>query len=121
MSENNLRLAQKLSELLAWERTKRRENILLGAWSFSFLAASALLPGRGLLPGWVSPFWFPLVSFLVFAPAGFLLRPWRETDSLRALCAIDRTLGLSERTLTAAEILKRSDHGAAEQIGRAHV
>ncbi len=115
MSEEALRLRNKFSELLAWERTRRREKILLAALAYSFLVSLSLLPLRGALAAWVDPFFFPPVLFFVFAAVQFFFRPWREVDSLRAVSLLDRTLGLEERALTAAEILKRDAPGAVER------
>lgn len=116
MSEEGLRLQKKFSELFAWERTRRREKILLAAASYALLASLSLLPVRGALAERLNPFYFPPVFFLVFAALQLFFRRWREIDSLRALSAVDRTLGLEERTITAAEILKENEPGAPERF-----
>jgi hypothetical protein len=115
MSDDALLLQRKFSELIRWERTKRRETVLLAAFCYALLVSLLLLPARGVLPAWFSPFYFPLVSFLLLAPACFWLRPWGEKDSLRALLVLDRALRLHERAITAAEILQRHDPSAVEQ------
>jgi hypothetical protein len=115
VSEEGSRLQKKFSELFAWERTRRREKILLAAASYALLVSLVLLPVRGALPAQVNPAYFPPVFFFVFAALQFFFRRWREIDSLRALSAVDRTLGLEERTITAAEILRQDAPGAPER------
>jgi hypothetical protein len=115
VTEETLPLRNKFSALLAWEKIKRRETILLAALAYAFLVSLALLPFRGALPSSLSPFYAPLVLFVVFAAAGFFRRPWRETDAARALAALDRELGLEERALTAADILMRDEADSAER------
>ena len=114
MSEEAAALSGKFSELISWERAKRRERILLAALAYAFIVALLVLPARGLAPAAVSPL-VPAVSFVLFAAAGFWLRPWREKDALGAVAALDRALGLRERALTAAEIVQRGDAGIAER------
>jgi hypothetical protein len=115
VSEEALRLQKKFSEMFAWERTRKREKTLLAAASYALLVSLLLLPVRGALAERLNPFYFPLVFFLVFAAVEFFFRRWREIDSLRALSAVDRTLGLEERTITAAEILEQDEPGAPER------
>lgn len=115
MSVEALLLQRKFAELLRWERAKRRETILLRAAGFSLLVSLLLLPARGLLPDSFTPIYFPIVLFLLVAPAGFLLRPWGPRESRRALFSLDRTLRLEERAITAVEILTRDQPSAVEQ------
>jgi len=115
VSDEALLLQEKFAELLRWERAKQRETILLRAVGFSLLVSLALLPARGLLPGSFSPIYFPIVLFLLVAPAGFLIWPWGPRESRRALFNLDRTLRLEERALTAAEILTREAPSAVER------
>ncbi len=115
MSADRPPLARKFAELFAWERTKRREKILLTALSYALIASLALSPFERLLSPRVSPLFFPPVLFLVCAAVYLYSRPWSEKDSLAALHALDRKLRLEERALTAAEILKQSAPGPAER------
>ena len=115
LSDDTHLLQRQLSELVDWERIKRREQILLTAFSYSLLVSLPVLPVRTLLPAWISPLYFPLISFLLLAPFSLLLQPWREKESLRALSALDHSVRLEERAITAWEILARRDRSIAEE------
>jgi len=106
-------LRKKFSELIVWERVKRREKILLAALSYAFIGALLFLPGRRLLPA-INPFYFPGLAFALFAAGHFWLRPWSDKDSVFAFAALDRALRLDERALTAAEIVQRGEATKAE-------
>lgn len=108
-------LETKFSELLAWERARWREQILLASLGYAFLLALLALPLARALPVWVSPFYFPAGLFLVVATAQFFLRPWDERAALRAVYRLDVALGLEARALTAAEILRRGEPSGAER------
>ncbi|HTM09105.1 MAG TPA: hypothetical protein VL754_12000 [Verrucomicrobiae bacterium] len=107
MNDETALLRAKFSDLIAWERSKRRENILLAALAYAFIVALVFLPARRFLPAGVSPLSAPIFFFAVLAAAHFWRRRWRAKDSLTALAALDRALGLDERALTAAEIIHR--------------
>ncbi len=113
MSEDAAVLRDKFSELIAWERAKRREKILLEALAYAFFAALLLLPLRGLLAR-VSPFYYPAATFALCAAGCFYLRRWRHIDSLSALAALDRALRLDARALPAADIVGKPDATLAE-------
>jgi len=105
--EGELFLRERFSELLSWERIKRREKIVVAAFFYSILASVAALPAKALLPSWVTPLSLPLVFFLILAPAFFLLRPGRSKESLQAVFLLDKALHLEERAITAWDILAR--------------
>lgn len=109
-------LKEKLAEFLGWERIKRREKVLLSASFYSLLASLLVLPARGFLPAWASPYVLLLFFFSLLAPGFFLLNRWRERDSLRAVSSLDKALRLEERAITAREILGRSAQTASEQL-----
>jgi hypothetical protein len=109
-------LQERFSELLSWERIKRREKIVVSVFFYSLLASLVLLPANGLLPSWVNPLFLPLLFFLILAPGIFLLRPWGARESLRTLLLVDRTLHLEERAVTSWEILSRKERKAAELL-----
>jgi len=115
VSDETLTLRDKFSEFFRWERTKRRETILLQSAGIALLVSLALYPARGLLPASLSPIYFPLAVFLLVASALLCLRPWGPGESRRALFHLDRTLSLEERALTAAEILTRNAPSAVER------
>lgn len=114
MNEEAALLRAKFSELIDWERSKRRESILLAALSYAFIVSLVFLPARRVLPAGVSPLSLPIVSFVILAAAHFWRRPWRAKDSLAAFAALDRALRLDERALTAAEIIDRGEPSTAE-------
>jgi hypothetical protein len=108
-------LQGKFAELLRWERVKRRETIVFRSAGCSLLASLALFPALALLPEWFAPIYFPIVIFALVAPAYLLLRPWGARESGHALFDLDRTLGLEQRAMTAAEILTRDAPSAVER------
>ena len=113
MSHDAAALREKFSELIAWERAKRIEKVLLEALAYAFLAALLLLPFRGLFAR-VSPVYYPAAAFALFAAGFFYIRRWRPIDSLCAVFALDRALRLDARALTAAEIVEKQDVSTAE-------
>ncbi len=115
INEGNI-LQESFSGLLKWERVKRREKIIVSVFFYSLLASLMILPVRGLLPSWVSPFSLPVVFFLILAPGFFLLRPWGSRESLRTLFLLDKALHLQERAITAWEILGRKEKKVAELL-----
>lgn len=109
-------LHEKLSLLLNWERLKRRETVALSALCCSFLLSLISLPAAPWLSAWVHSWAVPALVFFLVAPALFLLRRWRPSDSLRAVWQLDRALGMEERALTAWEVLGRRNVAAAEWL-----
>ena len=104
-------LQKKLSELLRWERRKRREQTLAALSCYALVAALVTLPLHSLLPIMDVRWLMPLLFFAALAPLFF--RPWGPRDSARALARVDKTLRLDERTLTAWELLERHSSSAA--------
>jgi len=109
-------LETRFSELLRWERIKRREAILVAVFFYAVLASLIVLPAKEILPPWVNPLALPLLLFLVLVPAFFLMRPWGNRESFRSVFHLDKVLHLEERAITAWEILGRKDEKAAEQL-----
>lgn len=103
-------LRERFSVLLSWERSRRRESIVVVVFFYSVLASLVALPAHGALPAWLSLFFLPPALFVVLAP-GFFLGYFRDRHgaSLRAISAVDRRLGLEERALTAWEIVARGE------------
>jgi hypothetical protein len=114
VSEDAAPLKQTFSRLIAWERMKRRETLLLAALTYAFVAALLLLPARHLMPGAMAIV-VPLAAFALFAPIHLWRKRWRAADSLAAYAALDRALGLGERAVTAAEIVEREAATTAER------
>jgi len=109
-------LETRFSELLRWERIKRREAILVAVFFYAVLVSLIVLPVKELLPLWVSPLSLLLLLFLILAPVYFLMRPWGNRESVRTVFLLDKALHLEERAITAWEILGRKEEKAAEQL-----
>jgi hypothetical protein len=114
VSDDTAPLKEKFSQLIAWERIKRRERILLAALAYAFVIALLLLPARYLMPG-AAVMYIPFAAFVLLAPVYLWRRRWRAADSLAAYAALDRALGLGERAVTAAEIVGREQQTTAER------
>jgi hypothetical protein len=106
-------LRKKLTELLSWERRKRREQILTTLFCYALLAALFTLPFDGFLQTLISRWFIPISFFGLMAPFFIARGRWRLSDSARALARVDKTLGLDERALTAWELLERKETRAA--------
>lgn len=106
-------LQKKLTELLSWERRKRREQILISVVCYSLLAALVALPFSWLLPHVFSRALVPITIFGLLAPLWLFNQRWRRADSTRALARLDKALNLDERALTAWELLERNETRAA--------
>jgi hypothetical protein len=102
-------LQRKLSEILHWERRKRREQTLATVVAYALLAAVLVLPFHGLLPMGFSRWLIPVPFVLLLAPWLFSAKRWRPMDSVRAVARLDKTLELDERATTAWELLERDD------------
>jgi hypothetical protein len=106
-------LQKKLTELLSWERRKRREQILVTVVCYSLFAALVALPFYRLLPHVFSRALVPITIFVLLAPLWLFNQRWRRADSTRALARLDKALSLDERALTAWELLERNETRAA--------
>jgi len=81
-------LETRFSELLRWERIKRREAILVAVFFYAVLVSLIVLPVKELLPLWVSPLSLLLLLFLILAPVYFLMRPWGNRESVRTVFSL---------------------------------
>ena len=100
-------LEARISTLLGWERRKRRESTLVVALFYAFLAALAVPLFISLSPRWA---WVaPATILAVVAPCLLFTRRWRDTDTVRALAALDKKLRLDERATTAWELSRRNE------------
>lgn len=106
-------LARKLSEILSWEKRKRREEALAAVLFYALLGAVLALPFYMSFLSGVTRWFAPAGLGVVLAPFWFFTKRWRHTDSVRALAIADRALRLDERALTAWELLQRNDQRAA--------
>lgn len=100
--------------LLGWEKRKRCERALVTAFAAGLLAALAV-PLVATVPrdwGWI----VPIVFFILIAPVVLFMQRWRESDTVKALAAVDRALGLDERVTTAWELIRRNDDRAAARL-----
>ncbi|HEX5021210.1 MAG TPA: hypothetical protein VFX54_11150 [Candidatus Binatia bacterium] len=113
MTEN---LKSKFTEVIQWERRKRREEILLLALCVALALALVLFPLHVLLPiDWLR--WLvPAVLFAGLAPICFYRRRWVRQDVVRAAASLDKTLGLQERAVTAWELSARNETGSGAQL-----
>ena len=109
-------LQQKFAGLLAWEKLKRRGQILGTLCCYSLAAAIVILPFHAHLLPLASRAFVPLFIFLILAPVFLFRQRWRAQDSARALARMDKTLRLEERAITAWEILARGERSAAEEL-----
>jgi hypothetical protein len=113
MTEN---LKSKFTEVIRWERRKRREEILLLVLCVALALALVFFPLHVLLPiDWLR--WLvPAVLFAGLAPFFFYRRPWARQDVARAAASLDETLGLEERAVTAWELSARNETSPAAQL-----
>ncbi len=102
-------LVKKFTELLRWERRKRREQVCATASSYALAAALLGLPFYGFLRAPWSRWMIPIILFMLLTPVLFFKRRWRRQDSVRTLARADRALGLEERAVTAWELIERED------------
>ena len=106
-------LPRKLSEILTWEKRKRREEILAAVLFYSLLGAVLALPFYTSVLSGAMRWFVPAGLAVALAPFWFFTKRWRHADSVRALARADRALRLEERALTAWELLQRNDQGTA--------
>jgi hypothetical protein len=109
-------IRKKFSELLAWERRKRREQSFISLSFYALVAALLTVPLSPWLPAAIGRWWMPLLFFLIATPVIFFRRRWRLQDSARAVTRMDKALRLQERALTAWEILARGDRRPTEEL-----
>jgi hypothetical protein len=107
-------LQNKITELLQWERRKRREQALALLLFHSMLAALLVAPFYSQFAGGRFRWFIPVLLLAAGAPFFFVKARWRRADSARALVRVDKSLQLDERVLTAWEVLERDQaRGAA--------
>jgi hypothetical protein len=106
-------LQKKFSDLLNWEKRKRKEQILFTAGFYSLAAALLLLPFYPLVPAGYLRWLVPLLIFLLCAPLSLFKRRWRRYDSTRLLVGVDKILRLDERVVTAWELVQNKATGAS--------
>jgi hypothetical protein len=116
LSDEARLLKNKFSELLTWERVKRREGNLLAAFCYAAVLSLVVLPVSAVIAPGLNPLLFPAIFFAIAGLAAFILRPWRGRDSLRAVLFLDKTLRLEERAVTAWEILGRQPAKPTERL-----
>jgi hypothetical protein len=93
--------------LLAWEKRKRREATLVEALFYALLGALCAPLVVFLAPAWA---WAaPALIFTILGLYFLYARRWRARDTAQALAALDRSLGLDERAITAWDLLQRND------------
>jgi hypothetical protein len=109
-------LQRRFSELLIWERAKRREQILISVSFYAVSGALLTLPLHSVLAPAISHWWVPLMFFIALAPFVFFKKRWRPQDATRALARVDRTLQLEARAITAWEIVARKERSGAEDL-----
>jgi hypothetical protein len=114
MNPEAVLLQEKMSEVLAWEKRKRREQVLITTLFYSAAGGLATWPLYPLMPLGGSRWMIPALIFALLVPYQFFRRRWRKADCAQALVSVDRALNLEERTITAWEILSREHTRAAE-------
>jgi predicted nucleic acid-binding Zn ribbon protein len=109
-------LANKFSEILRWERRKRREQTLAIIACVTLALAILFLPVNGFLPRDWLRWTVPAVLFMVLAPGFFYRTKWRYQNSARAVAALDKELNLAECAVTAWEITGGAESGGAKLL-----
>ncbi|MBI4527919.1 MAG: hypothetical protein HY695_29335 [Deltaproteobacteria bacterium] len=107
MTEEERLLEKRFAELILWEKTKRRESLLISVFFSSALISLFALAARGWLLSWVGSLAVFPICFFVLALIFFLWRRWNRKDAVRTVCVMDRSAGLQERAVTAWEALGR--------------
>jgi hypothetical protein len=109
-------LKSKLLAVARWEKRKRLEETLLAACSAALAMAIVLLPLNGLFAHPWLRWLVPVILLAGVTPFFIYRRRWTARDEVRALAALDRTLNLDERALTAWDLSARRDTSAAAQM-----
>jgi hypothetical protein len=109
-------LQKKFTELIGWERRKRREQLLLCLLGWGSALAISLFPFHIYLGDSGLRWLMPLILAAGLAPCCFFRRRWRREDSTRAVAELDKRLGLEERALTAFELAAQSEPSTAERF-----
>lgn len=110
------RLQAKFAGLLAWERRKRREQIVVAVVDLALVSALLVAPLHGYLPNIALRWLIPIVLACAFAPYFFARWRWRPQDATRTLVRLDNTLSLDERASTAWDLAARADSGATAEL-----
>ena len=113
--ERNI-LKEKFSQLLGWERNKRRERTLVTIGFYALVAAVLTIPVSAWLRDWINPWSMPVLFFLLLAPVCFVTQRWNFRESQRALVRLDQALHLDARAVTAWEILAHEEKKPAELL-----
>ncbi|MGH7845248.1 MAG: hypothetical protein ACREQW_08770 [Candidatus Binatia bacterium] len=116
MNDCELLLRDRFAALLDWEKSKRRESILIAVLFWSLVVSLPVLLARRLWGDGFGLLFVPLGLFLLGGAAALLLRPWSKRQSLRSIFLLDRSLKMEDRALTAWDILEREQKKAAEQL-----
>jgi hypothetical protein len=116
LSDEARLLETKFSELLTWERVKRREGNSLAAFCYAAVLSLAVLPLSAVIAPGLNPLLLPAIFFSIAGLAALIPRPWRGRDSMRTVLLLDRMLRLDERAVTAWEILGRRPARATERL-----
>jgi hypothetical protein len=109
-------LANKFSEILRWERRKRREQTLAIIACVTLALAILFLPVNGFLPRDWLRWTVPVILFMVLAPWFFYRTKWRYQNSARAVAALDKELNLAECAVTAWEIAGDAELNGAKLL-----
>ena len=116
MSSTRGILEDKFAELARWEKRKRREQIFFDACCAALLVAIITLPLLVFSPAPQLRWLVPAIVLAGFLPWLLYRRRWRRQDEVRAIAALDRSLQLDERALTAWDIHARANRGAAAEL-----
>jgi hypothetical protein len=106
-------LTNKFTELIGWERRKRREQTIAMVACTTLSLSLLFLPLNPYLPGAWLRWLVPLALFVVVAPWFFYRARWRRRDSARALVQLDKTLKLDARAVTAWELAPQAEPSGA--------
>lgn len=109
-------LQKKFAALMAWERRKRREQVLVSLLGWASALAISLFPAHAYLGASGLRWLMPLILAAGLAPYLLLRRRWRRRDSVRAVAELDKRLGLEARALTAFELAAQSEPSKAARF-----
>lgn len=109
-------LQKKFTDLIGWERRKRREHALVSLLGWASGLAILLFPLHAYLGESGLRWLMPLVLAAGLAPYFLLRRRWRSVDSTRAVATLDKRLGLEASALTAFELAAQSEPSKAARF-----